>query len=105
MLLKRDSPAPRLRQFNGHLLKGGKEQKSKHKVQCSGECFNGRKAARRATGRLYEARKAECTGLPVRQRASCKRVTCFFFFDYLSGENMNGSMRNEKNRQFLLTLA
>ena len=52
--------------------------------------------ARRDTGRLYEAKKAECRGLPVSQRAS-KRVTCFFFFDYFSGENINGLMRNEKN--------
>ena len=61
------------------------------------ECFSGVKVARRATGRLYEAKKGECTGLPDSQRASCKRVTCFFFFDYLFGENISGSMRNEKN--------
>ena len=88
--------ATRLRQFNGHPLRRGKEQKPKHKEPGLCECLSGGKVARRATRTLFEAKKAECTGPPVRQRASCKRVTCFFFFDYLSGKNRKGPVCKEK---------
>lgn len=107
MLVKSTASAPRLLQFNVHVPERAwrKEKKNKKNKQSGlGECYSGGKVARWAAGRLYEAKKSECTGLPLSQGGSCKRVTCFcFIFADLSGEYIKGSMSNEKNHQFLLT--